>query len=36
MAQQQAMAPPQPGAELGGAEMGGGEAGGAPPEEPPM
>ena len=36
MAQQQAMAPPMPGAELGGAEMGGGEAGGAPPEEPPM
>ena len=31
-----AMAPPDPGAELGGAEMGGGEAGGVPPEEPPM
>jgi len=36
MEQQQAMAPPDPGAELGGAEMGGGEAGGVPPEEPPM
>ena len=31
-----AMAPPDPGAELGGAEMGGEEAGGVPPEEPPM
>jgi hypothetical protein len=36
MAQQQAMAPPQPGSELGGAAMGGEEAGGVPPEEPPM
>ena len=34
-AQQAAMAPPDPGSELGGAEMGGGEAAG-PPEEPPM
>ena len=36
MAQQQALAPPEPGSELGGAEMGGEEAGGEPPEEPPM
>tara|TARA_R110001583_G_scaffold7976_5_gene38833 strand:- start:55 stop:1692 length:1638 start_codon:yes stop_codon:yes gene_type:complete len=36
MEQQAAMAPPQPGSELGGAEMGGEEAGGVPPEEPPM
>ena len=34
-AQQDAMAPPEPGSELGGAEMGGGESSG-PPEEVPV
>ena len=34
-AQQQALAPPQPGSELGGAEMGAEEAGGVPQEEEP-
>ena len=34
MEQEQAMAPPEPGSELGGADMGGGEAAG--PEPPPM